>query len=154
MQADSPHLLMVCTANICRSPIAEGLARAYAARRQRALEVRSASAAGFDGDPAHRNSIAVMQEVGLDIRPHRSQPVTEDLMAWADHVLVMELRHAADLRERFPEHADKVHLLGPFGGLMEVADPIGFWKEPFRTCREQLRRCVENFIDQLPARPT
>lgn len=146
-----PHLLMVCTANICRSPMAEGLARDYAARRGRPLEVRSASVADFGGRPAHRNTVSVMRELGVDLSAHRSQQVDDEHMAWADHVLVMELRHAADLRDRFPEHADKVMLLGPFGGLMEVPDPLGFWKGPFVSCRDQLRRCVENFIDQIPA---
>lgn len=146
----SAHLLMVCTANMCRSPMAEGLARDYAARRGRDIEVRSAAVEAFSGHPAHRHSIWAMEEIGVDIRGHVGQQVTEELMAWADHVLVMELRHASALRDRFGDYADKVVLIGPFGGLMEIADPLGFWKSPYRTCRDQLRRCVENFIDQLP----
>ena len=36
------------------------------------------------------------------------------------------------------------------GRTLEIPDPIGFWKRPFRTSRELIRRCVEGFVDQLP----
>ena len=47
MTVDMPHrLLFVCTGNICRSPMAEGLARRYAEQRSHHVEVQSASLMG------------------------------------------------------------------------------------------------------------
>ena len=96
------------------------------------------------------DTIAVMKEVDLDLSTHRAQPVTDELVAWADYILVMEIGHASALRDRHPGSEDKIMMLGTFGRTLEIPDPIGFWKRPFRTSRELIRRCVEGFVDQLP----
>ena len=73
MSEPRPHrLLFVCTANICRSPMAEGLARDYARRRQWPVEVRSGGVMGLIGKPAASNAVAVMREIGIDISNHQS----------------------------------------------------------------------------------
>jgi protein-tyrosine-phosphatase len=144
------RVLMVCTGNICRSPMAEVLVADYGLRRGRIIESRSASVLGLVDKPAHRNSQAVMRELGMDLSEHRSQPVTAELMDWADYVLGMEIRHSADLRERYPQHDDKILLLPSFGGMMEIEDPINRWRFRYRRCREEIKRCCEAFVDQLP----
>ncbi|MCB9758250.1 MAG: low molecular weight phosphotyrosine protein phosphatase [Alphaproteobacteria bacterium] len=148
--ADPLHLLMVCTGNICRSPMAERLAQDYARRRGRAIEVASGSVMGLDGHPAHKHAVAVLKELGLDLSDHRSQPITRALIDEADYVLVMEYAHAAALRERFPHADERILLLGHFGGRDEIADPLGSWRRRYRISRDEIKRCVEAFIDQLP----
>ena len=144
------HILVVCTGNICRSPMAEGLFADYARRRGRSVQVKSASVLGLSGKPAHKHAVAVMEEIGLDISGHRAQPVTTELMAWADYVLGMEINHSATLRERYPPCDDKILLLPTFGGLVELADPLGGWRRRFRKSREDIQRCSMAFIDQIP----
>ncbi len=153
--ATEPHrLLFVCTANICRSPMAEAFARAYADERGWALEAQSCGVNALPDNPAAPRSVRAMQEIGLDITAHRSRPVDAEMIAWASHVLVMEIRHATAVRERFPEADGKVMMLGTFGGVMEIEDPYGAWFMPrYRSCREELKRCVSVFMDRLPARP-
>ncbi|MCB9777477.1 MAG: hypothetical protein H6742_02810 [Alphaproteobacteria bacterium] len=144
------RLLFVCTANICRSPMAEGWAAWYGAQRGWPVEVRSGGIMGLMGHPADPLAIKVMAEVGIDISGHRSGGVDEEMIAWADHVLVMEMRHASSLRRRIPASDSKVLMLGNFGGLVEVPDPVGGWRWRFRTSRDQLKKCVQGFMDQLP----
>ena len=147
------HLLFVCTANICRSPMAEGLARDYARRRGWALVAQSAGVMGIEGKEAASNAVYVLNEVGIDISGHRSQGVRSELVDWADHILVMELNHAIKLRERYPHLEEKVLQLASFGGMVEVRDPYGGWRWRFRKSRDEIRRCVETFMDNLPPRP-
>jgi len=148
-----PHrLLFVCTANICRSPMAAGLAQAAADRRHLPVEIRSAGILGIEGKPAAANSVAACREVGVDISAHRSRGVTDDDVQWADAVLVMELRHQRKLHQRHPELDGRVLLLGTFGGQQEVADPIGGWMWRFRRTRTLLERCIGQFCDLLPPR--
>lgn len=149
-----PHrLLFVCTANICRSPMAAGIARLYADTRGWEIEILSAGTQAISGSPAAPNAVKAVREVGGDIQNHLSQPITDELVAWADRILVMEMRHAISIRERFPVADEKVQMLGTFGGLVEIDDPYGSWIFTYRRRRDDIRRCVETFMDRLPPRP-
>ena len=114
--------------------MAEAMIRRYAGERQRPMEVCSASVMGLKDQPAHKNAIKVMSD-RIDLTPHRAQPVTRELMEWADYVPTMEIQHMKKLRKRYPEHENKLTLMGSFGGYMEINDPLGFWKGPFKICR-------------------
>ncbi len=130
--------------------MAEGMAKTYALERGWPMEVRSGGVLGIINRPADPLAVRAMSEIGIDISSHRSQGIDDDLVEWADHILVMELNHTIQLRERHPELADKALMLGTFGGMMQVQDPIGGWRWKFRKCRDGLLRCVQGFMDQLP----
>ncbi len=149
-----PHrLLFVCTGNICRSPMAEGLARAFAEAEDLEVEVQSASTLGLFDRPADPHAVAVCTEIGVDISEHLAQPLTDALIDWADYVLVMEYRHAEHIRAAHPQVDERLLLLGNFGGeAPEIADPIGGWRFQFRRTRNELQRCVEGFMRRLPPR--
>src|SRR5690606_21448064 len=96
MQADETstgttyNVLFVCTGNTCRSPLAEAIARAaLEARGWTHVRVDSAGTAAAWDLPASENAAAVAAEHGLDLSGHRSQPVTPELVRWADLILVM-----------------------------------------------------------------
>jgi protein-tyrosine-phosphatase len=151
MTEPSPlRLLFVCTGNICRSPMAEGIARHYGLVRGWPVQARSGGILGIIDKPADPLAVKVMAEIDMDISGHRSGGIDDALVDWADHILVMELGHSMRLRERHPGAADKTLMLGNFGGMMEVQDPIGGWRWKFRGCRDGLLRCVQGFMDQLP----
>lgn len=154
MSPEAPrHVLVVCTANICRSPMAEGLLKAAADRRGRPVAVKSGGVMGLIGRPADPKAVKVCKELDIDLSAHRSQGIDAATVAWADFILVMELRHQIELHRRFPESEGKVMLLGNFGGMHEIDDPVGGWTFRFRRSRDRLQRCVEAFLDQLPVRP-
>lgn len=101
-------VLVVCTANIARSPLAERLLQAHADHRlgPGAVVVHSAGVHARTGDLPADGSVQVADQWGLDLRDHRSRPVTPELAARADLVLTMSRRHR-----------DKVTRLAP--GLLE-----------------------------------
>jgi len=145
-----PHRLMfVCTANICRSPMAAGLARAEADRRGMPVEIRSGGVLDMIGRPAAPNAVRACAEVDSDITHHRSAGVTADDASWADAMLVMEMRHQQELHMRHPELDGRVVLLGTFGGRPEIDDPVGGWMWRFRRTRKLLQRSIERFLDLL-----
>ncbi|MSQ00746.1 MAG: hypothetical protein EXR71_02510 [Myxococcales bacterium] len=153
MSAPAPHrLLFVCTANICRSPMAEELARLYAVQRGWWVEARSAGTHARTGDDAAPNSQRAIKDLGGDLTQHKSQPMSAELVAWADRILVMELRHAQLIRAEFPAADSKVQLLGTFGGMMELGDPYGSWIFKYRSSRDDIRRSVEGLLDRMPPR--
>ncbi len=146
------HLLFVCSGNICRSPIAEHLAVQHAERTNVELEARSAGTLGLVDRPAEPHMVAVGDEVGLDLSSHVCQPLSAELIAWADHVLVMEHTHYAFAQELDPSATGKLVLLGRMVGQDEISDPIGSWfRWQYRRTRDLLTRCVHTFIDKLPS---
>ena len=153
MATRSHRLLFVCTANICRSPMAAGAASAYAQRRGWEIDVDSAGVMGLVDRPADPLAIKVMAEVGIDLSEHHSKGVSDEVVAWADFILVMELRHQIKLHHDFPASENKVLMLGTFGGTHEIRDPMGGWRWRFRASRDQITRCVVGFMDQLPPAP-
>ncbi len=146
-----PHrLLFVCTANICRSPMAEGYARHLAETRGLPLEARSGGIMGIIGRPPDPLAVRVMGEIGVDISAQRSGDLPPELLDWADHVLVMELRHQMRLHSAHPTSDGKILPLGSFGGASEVPDPIGGWRWRFRRSRDLITRSIDNFVAHLP----
>lgn len=113
------------------------------------VEARSAGTLGITEKPAHTNAISVCAEVGLDLRAHRSQGISEPLIQWADRILVMEIEQAVHLRNYYPSVGEKVLLLGPFGGVGDIADPIGGWTWRFRRTRKQLETCVDGLLRRV-----
>ena len=95
------RLLFVCTANRCRSPMAEYLARQSLARRRIDAEVVSAGRLG-GRFAASAGAVAAMAKRGLDLRGHTSAPIDTDTLAHADLVLVMERSHLSDVYQTRP----------------------------------------------------
>jgi protein-tyrosine phosphatase len=88
----APGVLVVCTANRCRSVMAEALLT----RRMRAAgvagRVQSAGLLG-DGQPAPPGVVAAMAGYGLDVSRHRSRLMTADELGTASLVLAMTREH-------------------------------------------------------------
>ncbi len=106
------RILVVCTANICRSPMAAALLTEAFADHDIEVEVSSAGFL-FEGHPASDTATKVLRERGLDLQAHRSRVIDGPLVADADLVLTMERRHARELVLEF-DNAEKVHTLKAF----------------------------------------
>jgi protein-tyrosine-phosphatase len=107
------HILIICTANICRSPVAEALIRDRL--QKRGLDDWTVSSAGTWAQirgGAAENSVLVMAQQGLDISDHQSRMVEESHLEQADLVLCMESGHAEALRtELIDKGMDRIVLL-------------------------------------------
>lgn len=144
-------LLFVCSGNLFRSPMAERIAEAVGDRYGVSIEARSAGTLGLVDRPADPKAVVVCREIGLDLSDHRSQGLSEALVAWADRIVVMELAHAVHLRTYFPDVGERVVQLGPFVGLSEIPDPVRGWTFQVRRVRRLLERAVDELVRRLAA---
>jgi protein-tyrosine phosphatase len=91
-----PEVLVVCTANVCRSPMAEALLRQRLAKAGLDATVRSAGMLA-EGEPPRPEVVAALAGYGLDVSGHRSRQMTADDLGRADLILAMareNLRYA------------------------------------------------------------
>lgn len=118
-------VLMVCTGNICRSPMAEVMLREEVRRRGCGnIEVASAGTWAGAGDPAMPEARRAMAGRGIDLEGHRSRPLTAEDLEAADLVVVMTSVHARELRNLAEESGAKTVLMKELVE-MEVGEPAG-----------------------------
>ena len=121
-------ILIACTANICRSPMAAAIMRRRIAdlSLENEIEVLSAGVWAEDGHGASPNAIVTLAGRGMDLTGHRSQLLTPALLGEADIVLVMEEAHRRSLFYLAPQHFGPYFLLTEMsGGHADIADPYG-----------------------------
>ena len=145
------NVLFVCTGNVCRSPMAQGLF-AELVKGRSDIEVTSAGIGAVGGQLPSPHSVEVMAELGIDIRNIRSKPLMADLVRRADFIFVMTYGHLDSMLLLFPSAAEKTFLLREFETDLpvmerELSDPIGQSREVYRECRDQIRAALPRLLD-------
>src|SRR5215218_2551209 len=147
------QILFVCTANVCRSPMAEAIFNALAEERVLLWRAESAGVAALVGEDITPNARAALDEVGIYANEHRARQVSEEMMGEADLVLGMGPRHVATLRRRFGDLSERVYALPQFalGAPPEegIPDPYGQTMTAFRASVRQLLEYTEALVGRL-----
>jgi protein-tyrosine phosphatase len=144
-----PQVLLVCTANICRSPMAEVLWREAAAGRPRAPSVASCGIAAEPDRPADPTCIELMAQRGLDLAAHRAARFDPNLAVESELVLVMEPSHQRRIHAIAPLLAGRVQLLGRWtDGPIE--DPYRRTLQDYENCMVSLEKSVAAWLNKLP----
>jgi protein-tyrosine phosphatase len=169
---------MVCTGNICRSPLAMGLMRHHLAQRGcDGVEVVSAGVSAVIDAPASPPAVRVMHDRGIDLSDHRARHLTRTELERADLVVVMAQEHVDAIRVLAPEALPKVARLKDLAGRsvmpspgtdraervrallaatppagragLDVADPYGRSLRSYVTTAEEIERGVDALVQAL-----
>ncbi|MCE9590811.1 MAG: Sua5/YciO/YrdC/YwlC family protein [Planctomycetes bacterium] len=147
-------LLMICSGNTCRSPMAEGLARQIIARSEglpeseleaAGLRVISAGAFASQGMPVSPEAVDVMNRRGIDISRHRSRPLTREMVHEADLILCMTESHLRAVVAMAPSAAEKTLALDPAG---DIEDPIGSGMEAYERCAAAIEKSLNQRLKE------
>src|SRR5918998_3319001 len=147
-------VLFVCTANICRSPMAEAMFNALAEDKGLPFRAESAGVRALVDEEIAPDSRAALDEVGIYSEGHHARQVSEKMLEEAELVLVMGPRHVATLQGRFKNlQQGKVYALPEYalGASAEegIPDPYGLTMTAYRASVRQLLECVEGVVERL-----
>lgn len=149
-------VLMICTGNTCRSPMAELLLQKRLATEldcdleslhDRGVEIMSAGIAAQSGGRPSPEAVSIMQEYGLDLSSHMSQPMSERVVRHADLILTMTRSHRDMLLHQWPEAVSRTRLLCV--DTLDISDPIGGSIDVYRSCANQIDNHLKEQVQRL-----
>ncbi|MFO1478118.1 MAG: ribose 5-phosphate isomerase B [Verrucomicrobiota bacterium] len=146
-------VLFVCTGNVCRSPMAEGIFR-HAVQGHGNYRVLSAGLGAAEGQPPSAFAVQAVKELGLDISAQRSRMLTPELVQQADFIFGMTHSHVDTVALLYPHAAEKTFLLREFDETLDtfekdISDPIGGSYEVYLTCRDQIEQGIFSILQYL-----
>src|SRR5437899_9459364 len=148
-------ILFVCTGNVCRSPMAEGLFR-HAVKGRNDFRVLSAGVGAVEGQPPSEHAVQALRELGIDISKQRSRMLTGELVQQADYIFGMTHSHVDAVALLYPHAAEKTFMLREFDETLDnyeadISEPIGGSYEVYLNCRDQIEQGIAamlKFIEQ------
>jgi RpiB/LacA/LacB family sugar-phosphate isomerase len=151
-------ILFVCTGNVCRSPMAEGLFL-HAVQGHSDYRAVSAGLGAADGQPPSPYAVQAMKELGVDISSHRSRMLTADLARQSDFIFGMTHSHVDTISLLYPQVAEKTFLLREFDSTLDtfekdISDPIGGSYEVYLSCRDQLEQGIASLLQFVQSHET
>ncbi|MDP2872871.1 MAG: ribose 5-phosphate isomerase B [Bacillota bacterium] len=167
------RILLLCTGNTCRSPMAAGLLRAALRDRfgERAdkVEVRTAGVSvACPGEGASSHAVQVLSERGISLAGHRARQLTPADLGWAELVLTMTRAQKAAVLRLDPLAADRAFVLREFTAPapaaagpdqaacyadadadVDVADPIGRGLDAYRAAARDLEKELARLVELI-----
>lgn len=156
IRAATELTLLVCTGNLCRSPLAEAMLRRALAERLECREgdlvwhghrLGSFGTIALAGHPASLNAVTVGEEYGLDLRAHRSRPFALAMVREARRVYGLTRNHCDFLQPYFRKRPDDLDLFDPKG--REIQDPYGLSLKAYRRVGAQIAKAAEQRAAEL-----
>ncbi len=145
-------IVFICTGNTCRSPMAAAYFRKLLTDHNiKNIEIRSAGVMTINGLLASTEAIQVMEADEINLRKHRSTPLTPELVRKADLILAMSPFHRQTAIRLCEEAKNKTHLLKEFSASdlknVQITDPMGCTLEVFKKVYKEIKTACEMLVE-------
>ena len=133
----SLRILFVCHGNVCRSPMAVGIARKQLGN----LTLAESAGMAPSGGKATEEAVLVLKAVyGVDISDHRTRSITDVDLASFDYIIALDLYIYARLKE-----SDRIPTEKLFG--WDIEDPIGLGYQTYKQVAKKIEKRLEQFLE-------
>lgn len=140
-------IIVICTGNICRSPIGEALLRERL--KGHGQSVVSAGIGALSGYPADPLACEIMREKGIDISTHRAQQATLPLLSSMDLILAMDGTHMDWIAGKYPQLRGRIHKMLKWQQNADVADPYRLPRSAFEKAYADIEQGVDDWLKRL-----
>ena len=148
---DIKKILVVCTGNACRSPMAEGFLRKELSQNEGFI-VKSAGISAVDGMKPTPYAVDVMKDEGIDISGYLSSVLSKEFAKAADIILVMTKTHKDIIVDIMPDVKDKTSLYNEFANLdnnADIEDPIGKPLLVYKDVCNKIKKASQQIVKKL-----
>ena len=143
-------ILIICTGNICRSPIAEQLLQQARPDKHISSAGIATEAAKLSGHDIDKTAREVAEANGVNLQPHSARQADRHLIADHDLVLVLEQKQKEILSQRYPEARGKIMRLGQWqAGGKDIADPYKKSKDFHQQVLSELQQATTLWAERL-----
>lgn len=116
------------------------------------FQVASAGVSAWGGEPANAKTLKILEDRGINLSDHQSQPVTDEIIAESTHIFAMTRQHLEILLSQFPEAKDKSFLAGEFTDVegvgigADIPDPFGLGSSAYQEVAKVLDEVIPSLI--------
>lgn len=141
------RILIVCTGNICRSPIAAAMLGQRLPRRQ----IDSAGLGALEGQGVAPQARILAEAEGIDLSGHQARQLTTDMLVAHDLILVMSEGQRRVVGELAPEVLGKTLLMGRWLDVAgrDIPDPYRKSDEVFAHVHQLLKDATDSWVARL-----
>lgn len=147
------EILIICTGNVCRSPVVEALLlKRFAEKGLNDWRVHSAGTGDYPSRSASHFSVEVISETeSIDLTRHRSKIATSGMVQASSLVICMEANHKEVLSLESPTEAQKIFLLSEMtpGPVYDVPDPYGKDKKAYQMMVQTVTGLVDEGLERI-----
>ena len=143
-------IMFICTGNICRSAMAEGLLKKQAHEAGLNIEVCSCGIYAEDGSAATYSAIEAAKEYDTDITSHKATHIRNSQITQMNVILCATNGHKQMVIQMYPSLKEKVFTMKEYvyGEAQDISDPWGYDIETYRKCASQINDITEKIIQK------
>lgn len=148
-------IMFICTGNICRSAMAEGMLKKMLQEEKIEAEICSCGIYAETGDEPTYNAIDAMKDYDVNITSHKATNIRDSKIKEMDIILCATNSHKQNVLYLYPELKGKVYTMKEYAGIdkdgqdLDIKDPWGYDLNVYKHCAKEIQECLEKIVEKL-----